>query len=489
VDAGERMTTLTVMPAPQQMLSPAVQSVLTRAADPAYEKWAAQLKHTGYCRRPVRLVGSSLMVEESTGLVRSVFDTSCEPDGMLLKACRNRRTTVCPTCAETYRADSYQLVSAGLQGGKSVPASVASHPRLFVTLTAPSFGPVHSRRETDTGQVRQCRPARGHCPHGNRNGCYRRHSKGDELLGQPICPDGFDYRGAVLWQAQTGELWRRTTIAVVRALARQVGRPVRRVQQEVRLSYTKVVEYQARGLVHFHVVIRLDARPPVEDPDMVLAPPAGYSTDLLAAAVQQTARTTTAPALTADADQDGVVGWGSQLDVKTVSAPAEDGGSRHVAGYLAKYATKSTDESGALDHRLASADDIELLAVNDHLRRLVTTAWQLGGRSHLAGLRLRLWAHTLGYRGHWATRSRRYSTTLRVLRLARQQWHHDTDGADGAEVVPIVRAGDWRFAGRGYRTPGDAWLAETAGVARAHQLREARAAIRAPADLPDRRSA
>jgi len=68
----------------------------------------------------------------------------------------------------------------------------------------------------------------------------------------------------------------------------------------------------------------------------------------------------------------------------------------------------------------------------------------------------------------------------------RQQWHHDTDGG---EVVPIARAGDWRIAGRGYRTPGDAWLAETAAAARAHQRREARAAIRAAVDLPDRCSA
>jgi len=55
--------------------------------------------------------------------------------------------------------------------------------------------------------------------------------------------------------------------------------------------------------------------------------------------------------------------------------------------------------------------------------------------------------------------------------------------------VPIVPAGDWRIAGRGYRTSADAWLAETVGVARAHQRREAHAAIRAAVDLLDRCSA
>ncbi len=454
-----------------EVLSPTVRSVLARAADPGYDKWAAQLKHAGYCRRPVRLVGSSITVEEATGVVRSSFDTATEPDGMLLKACRNRRTTVCPTCAETYRADSYQLVAAGLAGGKTVPDTVAAHPRLFVTLTAPSFGSVHSRRESDSGQVRPCRPAPGHCPHGVRRGCSRRHPAGEELLGQPICPDCFDYAGAVLWQAQTGELWRRTTIAIVRQLARQVGRPVRRVLTEVRLSYTKVVEYQTRGLVHFHAVIRLDAKPPVDEPLLVLPPPAAYSETMLAEAVTTAVSMTTAPALTADPDRPASIGWGRQVDVSTVpTRPGDDGGARQVAGYLAKYATKSTDASGALDHPIRDQEEIDALAVNAHLRRLVATAWQLGRQRHLAGVRLRAWAHTLGYRGHWATRSRRYSTTLKALREARQQWHQVDD--DQLEDTDVVRVASWRFGGRGFRNAGDAWLAATGAKSQALVRRE-----------------
>ena len=42
-----------------------------------------------------------------------------------------------------------QLVYAGLAGGrKRVPASVAEHPQVFATLTAPSFGPVHTAATT-----------------------------------------------------------------------------------------------------------------------------------------------------------------------------------------------------------------------------------------------------------------------------------------------------------------------------------------------------
>jgi hypothetical protein len=51
-----------------------------------------------------------------------------------------------PRVAATYRADACQLLAAGLKGGKGVPDTVASHPRLFVTFTAPSFGWVHTRK-------------------------------------------------------------------------------------------------------------------------------------------------------------------------------------------------------------------------------------------------------------------------------------------------------------------------------------------------------
>ena len=52
------------------------------------------------------------------------------------------------------------------------------------------------------------------------------------------------------------------------------------------------------------------------------------------------------------------------------------------------------------------------------MAELVRAAWELGGRPELEGLRLRAWAHMLGFGGHWSTKSRRYSTTLRALRRA-----------------------------------------------------------------------
>jgi replication initiator protein RepSA len=71
---------------------------------------------------------------------------SCMRSGVLHVACGNRREAVCPACSAVYKRDARQLVRAGLAGSKGIPETITAHPRVFATLTAPSFGPVHSRR-------------------------------------------------------------------------------------------------------------------------------------------------------------------------------------------------------------------------------------------------------------------------------------------------------------------------------------------------------
>jgi hypothetical protein len=131
------------------------QDLVARATGPQLGRWQEQVAATGYCAHPIRLSGRTMHVDRATGEVREVYDTAGEPDAVLLTACGNRRESRCPSCAATYRADAYQLLAAGLKGGKGVPETVTRHPRLFVTFTAPSFGWAHSRRPGDAfGPVR-----------------------------------------------------------------------------------------------------------------------------------------------------------------------------------------------------------------------------------------------------------------------------------------------------------------------------------------------
>ncbi len=296
-----------------------VSDLLRRAADPdRFARWEQLVAQTGYCSHPVRLLGRVSAVDRATGEVASVYDSAAEPDGVLLTACGNRRETVCRSCSATYRADTWQLVAAGLRGGKGIPESVSGHPRLFVTLTAPSFGAVHSRRERH-GRGVACRPRRrpGRCPHGRALRCLDRHRADDPVLGTPLCAECYDYEGSVLFNAYAPELWRRFTQDVFRQLARRAGLTQRALRESVRVRYAKVAEGQRRGLVHFHAVFRLDAAS--LDPADVSPPPPGFTAELLADAIRAAGRRVAVHTPSLGEDAPGLtLQFGEQLDVRSL---------------------------------------------------------------------------------------------------------------------------------------------------------------------------
>ena len=149
------------------------------------------------------------------------------PDGVVHTRCNNRRASRCQPCSRLYQGDAWQLILAGLTGGKGVPGTVAQHPMLFVTLTAPSFGPVHTRATDASGRIAPRRARRDEageiCEHGRPVTCTKRHAEDDPELGRPLCVDCWDYAGAVLWNAHASELWRRTRIRISRELAILAG--------------------------------------------------------------------------------------------------------------------------------------------------------------------------------------------------------------------------------------------------------------------------
>ena len=102
--------------------------LLRRAASPDHHRWLAHTATTRGCVRPVRLTGQLHTVETATGRILDTrHTTTAMPDGVLYVPCGDRRASVCPPCAETYRADTYQLIRAGLAGGKGVP-DLRRHP-------------------------------------------------------------------------------------------------------------------------------------------------------------------------------------------------------------------------------------------------------------------------------------------------------------------------------------------------------------------------
>ncbi|GLV51277.1 hypothetical protein TBS_18470 [Thermobispora bispora] len=121
---------------------------------------------------------------------------------------------------------------------------------------------------------------------------------------------------------------------------------------------------------------------------------------------------------------------------------------------------------GTLDQRISPTADLTRLPIRDHARRLIAECLRLGSYEELAGLRLVQWAHMLGFRGHFSTRSRHYSTTLGQIRAERQ------DHARGEEITTgrlplfdednVLVIARWEYAGRGL-SPGDALVAALVG--------------------------
>ncbi|MER5785881.1 replication initiator [Streptomyces mobaraensis] len=425
------------------------QEIIRLANAPGFTRWLEQVTATGGCARPVHLTGHTTTVDAATGEILHHYDTRDEPGERLFVRCRNRRRTVCEPCSRLHAGDTYHLVRAGLIGGKTVPATVTTHPRLFVTLTAPGFGPVH--RTTNDGT--RCRPRRGapHCEHGRPLGCPLTHQPDDPTVGQPLCPDCYDYTAHVLWHAHAGELWSRFTRTLRRHLATTTGIPQTGFPDHARLSFAKVAEYQRRAAVHVHAVIRLDG--PAGPGDR---PPAWATTALLTDAVRTAASRATVRTPYNPALGEHTLRWGTQLDARPLDTGdlADDA----VAAYIAKYVTKSTTETTTgTDHPIRTHDDITATPASPHARTLMYTCWRLGGLPGLHSLRLRAWTHTFGYRGHILTKSRAYSTTYGALREIREQYR-DAPALSGRGRTFSRSA--WRYIGVGHG-PGAALIAES----------------------------
>ncbi|MEU3074551.1 replication initiator protein RepSA [Streptomyces laurentii] len=436
--------------------------MLRVAGSPGFDRWREQIHRTGGCSHPIHLTGWTLTRDKTTGETLHRYSTDTEPDGRLRIACGNRRASRCPACAWTYAGDTFHLIRAGLAGdnARDLPAAVREHPRVFLTLTAPSFGPVHNRPGT-----RPCR-------------CGAHHREDDSVLGTPLDPDSYDYAAAVLFNNHAGQLWQRFTTRLRREIAAAAGLSQRELKAVVRISYGKVAEFQKRGAVHFHAVVRIDGPDGPDSP-----PPSWATTEVLTDAIRTAAAhpytTVTVPA--AGEHPARRLSWGTQLDIRPVKAfgDGSDVTEQAVASYIAKYATKAAETTGSLDRRIGNREALLLLGVPDDTRRLVEACFDLDPL--YPDRRLRAWAHMLGFRGHFSTKSRRYSTTLTDLRQTRADYRaaqeRTTHGLDDIELDTVLVLTSWTYAGQGH-SPGEAALA--ASIARDIQLNRetAREALR-----------
>jgi len=439
-------------------LADVVVQMVRRGASPSFQSWWQKAENVGFCANPIHLSGT-----DTFGRAHQVWTR-----------CNNRRAVACPSCSDLYARDTWQLIHAGLHGGHhDMPSSIVEHPQVFATLTAPSFGPVHTTRDdTHRGHGRRCHdPGRGsynRCPHGKPLWCSIIHDHDDVRVGQPLCDDCYDYTGHVLFAWHAPELWRRFTITLRRLLDSHL-RATGEAAKSVRINYVKVTELQRRAIPHFHAAIRLDAPPGPGEPPTV--PVSSITATDLAVLVQRAAGAVAVTVSDPERPGDGdgrVLRFGTQTDTQPLPpnrgdepgevTPRRSG--RSVAAYLAKYVTKSVAEFGVGIRRmspLAVAD----LDVTAHVRAILTTITGLAAQRRYEGMDR--WLHTLGYRGHITTKSRLFSTTMGALRAYRATWtrqqHTDqaatTPDTNVRGATPTSDPIEWEFDRVGLSTLGE----------------------------------
>lgn len=334
------------------------------------------------CSHPIHLWVRSL--DTATGELSSQSE--------VIKACGTRRASICPSCSLVYQRDAFSVVRSGItsEGGEQVALT-------FLTLTAPGskqFGRTHSRRTKWSKKKRQ------YVHYGCE--CGKWHEEGASILGQPLDLLTYDYEGAAAWNAASSRLFSVT----IQKLARMVYGVDEKGTPKGKLDYIRVAEFQRRGLIHYHVLVRGDID--VEDFHALVR--GGKRRD------GQTVERVT----------HGGHFWGEQCDLTAV----RPGAKHQVGAYLVKlvrYAIKSTadepDDGGRMGHRMRRVAPRTCdCGKNWEHPCDAKMGMPFDTRNRTVCRRHRLSENGFGYRGHILTKSTSWGTTFRELREKREQY-------------------------------------------------------------------
>lgn len=238
--------------------------------------------------------------------------------GRVTKApCGSRWEERCASCSETYAKRSHLCIASGMK-------DLEQGAFLFLlTLTAPSFGHVH----TPAWKPGQPKPKLN--KHLVRCRCRVWHNpetrEAKRVLGAPIDYKSYDYRGAALWNQAAGRLFS----SLMRKLRHKL-------EGLATIQYTRVQEPQRRGLTHFHTVL-------------VVTPTANLTrAQFVKLFAELYEKTPTALNLEAEPITFG------KYDLRPIIATTacEFGG---VARYLSKYLTKATGGTDSVDKLVAGS--------------------------------------------------------------------------------------------------------------------------------------
>jgi hypothetical protein len=317
------------------------------------------------------------------------LSTNTKTETFIDVACGTRLAEKCESCSQVYSRDAMAVMRSGLVDGNGKQVLVT-----FITVTAPGadvFGATHQRR---TGERKDGKKFVYKCA------CGLRHSETDSRIGVPVDPTNYDYIAATKFNAASSRLLALT----FQKLANVLG--VDRVER------VRVAEFQARGLVHFHCLVR------------GIVTSEEMSCVILGGVSPRTGEQIS------PVSHDGIT-WGSQFDVKPI-LPGSKNGLGFYLLKLVRYAAKSAGtgvEAGSKHgDRMAQAAlmsceceegiycDCGSKVNSDSERVRLQRTYETRCRKH------RNAARGWGFRGHVFTTSRGWGRTFKLVREQRRDF-------------------------------------------------------------------
>lgn len=166
-------------------------------------------------------------------------------DGAIVKSnCGATRWQDCTYCATLYAGDVRHL----MHEGASAPGRQFGSDLVFLTLTAPSYGPVHSAPKFSFADE----VFKGRQPKPKKCRCGKSHRPEEGMQGVPLNPTRYRYTDHVRFNSNVS--------GIMDATLKSLNKRLRRFGLQGTLPYIRVLEMQARFAVHVHMVLLVPVR-------------------------------------------------------------------------------------------------------------------------------------------------------------------------------------------------------------------------------------
>jgi hypothetical protein len=318
------------------------------------------------------------------------------------KRCGTRRRDKCEPCSFIWRDDAYYAL---INPSKEHKGSLT-----FITLTAPGskhFGKSH------TASFKGLKSER--CA------CRSFHSPSDSVVGLPTNSDKFDYKKVTKFNYRASRLTSVTLQKIYRLILTDLnsGREAseRKTIKDVRLPTARVMEWQERGVLHVHIIVRGHIPTYIVEKAVKGSPPTSTRRRVL------------------PAEHDGEK-WGEQFDVRHINSGDEKQIAK-LSGYITKvvgYALKDVTSHGAETDKRKEAFHARLRKTTNNVvdceksysecdaspERINSPIRQgnMSGNFHFC-VKHRRAHHQLGFTGNVLTLNKAWGSSLKKAREAR----------------------------------------------------------------------